>query len=364
MSNEQAEQHFQIIRHWLMTLQQRNIAGWEEIDAVLEDLQVTYEQMQTRLEITETTQDDLSQQNRRVAAAYDHYRDLFQSAPIAYLVTDANGVILEGNGAIAQLLNVPQPYLAGKPLMLYVAESDRSAFRTHLSQLPYESDRQIWQMTVCPRGRQPFASEWHIATVEVSAKPDVPHSAPHPDRQIEIRIAVYDLSRSQSEKAPLEPGALTQPATLTPQPSPPALPLPQSLDGLRVLVVEDEADIREFVTAIFEAHGIDVKTVSSADAALEALEQFRPNVLLSDIRMPERDGYSLIRQIRALEGQMGRHIPAAAMTAYLEEDREKAINAGFEAHLHKLAQPSEWVELVAQLARQASSLGHDTLDQP
>ncbi|MBD1913230.1 response regulator [Leptolyngbya sp. FACHB-16] len=358
MSNDQTEQHFQMIRQWLMTLQPKNIAGWDEIEAVLEDLQVSYEQMQTCLEIAEITQEDLSQQNQRIATAYNHYRDLFQSAPIAYLVSDAKGVILEANGAIAHLLNVPQPYLAGKPLMLYVAEGDRSAFRNHLSQLPYESDRQIWHMTVCPRGRQPFASEWHIATLDASTKPDVPHS----DRQIEIRIAVYDLSRSQPENAPLEPGALMQPATLTPQPSPPALPLPQSLDGLRVLVVEDEADIREFVTAVFEAHGIGVKTVSSVAAALEALEQFRPDVLLSDIRMPERDGYSLIRQIRALEGQMGRHIPAAAMTAYLEEDREKVIKAGFEAHLHKLAQPSEWVELVAQLAREASSLGHDALD--
>lgn len=350
MSHEQTEQHFQIIRRWLMALQQQNLPGWDKIDAVLEDLQVTCEQMQTRLEFAEAAEEERLQQNQRLAAAYDHYRDLFQSAPIAYLVTDADGVILEANGAIAQLLNVPQAYLVGKPLVLYVAEGDRSAFRTHLNQLSYQRDSQIWQMTVCPRGKQPFATEWHIATLAVSAKPDVSH----PNGQIEIRIAVYDLSHFQPENSQLEPGALMQPSNLKPQTSPPALPLPQSLDGLRVLVVEDEADIREFVTAIFEAHGIGVKTVSSAAAALEALEQFRPDVLLSDIRMPDGDGYGLIQQIRALEIEQGRHIPAVAMTAYLEEDREKAIKAGFEAHLHKLARPIEWVELIAQLARQVS----------
>ncbi|MBE9013574.1 PAS sensor protein, partial [Pseudanabaenaceae cyanobacterium LEGE 13415] len=55
----------------------------------------------------------------------------------------------------------------------------------------------------------------------------------------------------------------------------------------------------------------------------------------------------------------GGHLPAAAITAYLDEDREKAIEAGFEAHLHKLVQPSEWIEMVAQLARQSSGQGHD-----
>ncbi|MEP0889819.1 MULTISPECIES: hypothetical protein [unclassified Leptolyngbya] len=66
--------------------------------------------------------------------------------------------------------------------------------------------------------------------------------------------------------------------------------------------------------------------------------------------MPGGDGYTLIRQVRAMELKQGRPIPAAAITAYLGEDREKALAAGFEAHLHKLAQPDEWVEIVAQLA--------------
>lgn len=131
--------------------------------------------------------------------------------------------------------------------------------------------------------------------------------------------------------------------------------LTQSLSGLRVLVVDDDIDAREFITAVLESYNAIVRTVATANAALEELERFRPDVLLSDIQMPDGDGYSLIRQIRALEATQGHHIPAAAITAYWSEDRETALKAGFEAHLHKLARPHEWAELVAQLAGRAST---------
>lgn len=127
-------------------------------------------------------------------------------------------------------------------------------------------------------------------------------------------------------------------------------PLPYALDGLRVLVVDDEAGICTFITALLESHGIGVKAVTSSAAALKEIEQFQPDVLLSDIRMAGGDGYDLIRQIRALETRQGRHIPAAALTAYLDEDREKAFNAGYEAYWYKLSQPTELVEVVVQLA--------------
>lgn len=343
MSNGQGEQHFQIIRHWLMTLQQENRAGWEEIDAVLEDLQVTFEQTTTRLESAEIAEETLLQQNQQLTAGYDRYRDLFQSAPIAYLVTDTNGVIVEANGAIAQLLRVPQPYLVGNPLSLYVAESDRATFRTHLNQLSQTSKIQVLQITMRPREGDPFAAEWHIAPFARSAQPQT-HSVN--DKLEGLQIVVYDLSQFQPKQLQ---------SSLSSQSDASTLPLPQSLDGLRVLVVDDEADIREFMMTVLEVHGIEVKTVASAAAALAALDQFHPNVLLSDLRMPDGDGYSLIRQIRALEGETGIHLPAAAMTAYLEEDREQAMNAGFEVYLHKLAQPTEWVGLVIQLARQSAN---------
>lgn len=126
--------------------------------------------------------------------------------------------------------------------------------------------------------------------------------------------------------------------------------MPQFLNGLRVLVVDDEADIRDFITIVLESHGMRVKAVASAATALETPEPFQPDVSVCDIRMPGESGYDLMRQIRDLEAKQGGHLPATAITAHQDEDWEKSQKAGFEAHLHKFAQPSEWVEMVAQLA--------------
>ncbi|MBW4540314.1 MAG: response regulator [Myxacorys chilensis ATA2-1-KO14] len=343
MSDAPVRIHFQVIRQQIAALQREDTKAWQEIDAALEDLHTIYEQMQVNLEAIEITQEDLLQQNQQATAGYYHYRDLFQSSPIAYLTTNTDGAILEANRAIAQLLNVPERYLARKPLVLYVAEGDRSAFRTRLNQLSQQHGTQVWQMNVCPRNGQPFAAEWHVAIVR------------NPDGLIEsLRIGVYNLSQSHQVVSPMElPKVKIAPlAGQQPVESIGAKEriLPQSLDGLRVLVVDDEADIREFITTILESSGIGVKVATSAAEALEELKRFHPDVLVSDIRMPNGDGYSLIRQIRALEAGQGGHIPAVAVTAYLDEDREKALKAGFEAHLHKLAHPTKWIEMVAQLA--------------
>lgn len=130
--------------------------------------------------------------------------------------------------------------------------------------------------------------------------------------------------------------------------------LSQSLYNLRVLVVDDDTDILEFITVVLESHGINVLTVASAAAALEVLEQFQPDVLVCDIRMPGGSGYDLMRQIRELEANQGGHLRATAITAYQDEDWEESLKAGFEVHLHKFAQPNEWVETIATLAGRAS----------
>ncbi|WP_392436041.1 response regulator [Chlorogloeopsis fritschii PCC 9212] len=119
---------------------------------------------------------------------------------------------------------------------------------------------------------------------------------------------------------------------------------------MQVLFVDDEADAREFITTVLEQHGILVTAVNSVAEALEVLERSRPDVIISDIRMPDEDGYALIRKVKALEAEKGWQIPTAALTAYLAEDRAKAIKAGFQSHLHKLAEPTELVAMVAQLA--------------
>jgi PAS domain-containing protein len=125
MSNEQVRLYFQIIRQQTAALQRENVEAWQELNAALEALQGIYEQMRTDLEAAEAAEEGLLEENQYIAAGCQHYYELFQFSPVAYLVTDAEGGILEANQAIAQLLNVSQPDLIGTPLILYVVESDR-----------------------------------------------------------------------------------------------------------------------------------------------------------------------------------------------------------------------------------------------
>jgi PAS domain S-box-containing protein len=123
------------------------------------------------------------------------------------------------------------------------------------------------------------------------------------------------------------------------------------LSGLRVLVVDDEADSLEFLDASLTRCGAEVLTVSSAAEALDALTEFRPDVLISDIGMPHEDGYTLMRKIRALGPEHGGAIPAAAVTAYARsEDRMRALLAGFQTHIAKPVEPAELAAVVASLA--------------
>jgi len=144
-----------------------------------------------------------------------------------------------------------------------------------------------------------------------------------------------------------EPPMLAAPADA------PALTLQRSqdLEGLRVLVVDDEADTRDMVCAILKSQGAQVEVASSAAAALAALPDARPHILVSDVEMPGQDGYELIRQVRLLPGEAGGKVPAAALTAYARpEDRMRALMAGFQIHVPKPVQPAELVAVVASLA--------------
>ena len=134
----------------------------------------------------------------------------------------------------------------------------------------------------------------------------------------------------------------------------PALPREEfrpgpSLQGVRVLLVDDDAGARESVTAVLEQSGASVRAVESAAEAVETLEREPPDVLLSDIAMPGMDGYAFLGQARAR--LPGAQLPAAALTAYADAtDRARALAAGFQAHLAKPVDPAELVAVVAQLA--------------
>jgi CheY-like chemotaxis protein len=129
------------------------------------------------------------------------------------------------------------------------------------------------------------------------------------------------------------------------------LACPPELEGLRVLLVEDEPDARELLIAVLTRCRADVRAVANATDALLELEAWQPEVLISDIEMPGEDGYTLIRKIRSLPPEHGGKIPAAALTAYARaEDRMRALLSGFQLHVPKPVEPAELVAVVASLA--------------
>ncbi len=130
-----------------------------------------------------------------------------------------------------------------------------------------------------------------------------------------------------------------------------AIDCPSELEGLRVLVVDDEEDTRELIFAVLGACGAQVVTAASAAEALEQVERGEFDVLVSDIGMPEDDGFSLIAKIRRLPADRGGRIPAAALTAYARsEDRVRAFRSGFQIHVPKPVEPAELISVVANLA--------------
>jgi PAS domain S-box-containing protein len=132
-----------------------------------------------------------------------------------------------------------------------------------------------------------------------------------------------------------------------------SLPCPPELRGLRVLLVDDEEDARQLVSAILENCGALVTTAGSVDEALLLFGE-PPDVLLSDIGMPGKDGFELMRRVRALGGGKGETVPAAALTAYARaEDRRAVLEAGFLMHVPKPVEPAELLAVVASLARYA-----------
>jgi CheY-like chemotaxis protein len=124
-----------------------------------------------------------------------------------------------------------------------------------------------------------------------------------------------------------------------------------ALEGLHILVVDDEDDGRAFVAAVLKKCGARVTEADSAAAGLKAMSELRPDILLSDLGMPGEDGYSLIEKIRALPGDQGGTVPAAAVTAYASvEDRLRVLRAGFQQHLSKPVEPAELVAVIANLS--------------
>jgi signal transduction histidine kinase/DNA-binding response OmpR family regulator len=127
-----------------------------------------------------------------------------------------------------------------------------------------------------------------------------------------------------------------------------------SLRGVNVLLVDDEADARDLFKTVLEGSGARVTAVGSGAEAFSSFTTSPPDVIVSDIEMPEENGYDLIRRLRGLPAERGGRIPAAALTAYARaEDRMRALRAGFQHHVSKPVQPAELVAVVASLVRRS-----------
>jgi CheY-like chemotaxis protein len=128
-------------------------------------------------------------------------------------------------------------------------------------------------------------------------------------------------------------------------------PRPSGLDGIRVLVVDDEGDARELVTMLLREAGAETLEACDASSALAAIDRSPPDVLVSDIGMPIEDGYALLRKLRMRAPEAGGKLPAIALTAFTRgEDVARSREAGFARHLAKPVEPAELVTAVRQLA--------------
>ena len=128
------------------------------------------------------------------------------------------------------------------------------------------------------------------------------------------------------------------------------------LERVKVLVVDDESDARELIERVLLQAGAIVRTAASADAGLAMLDSLAPDVIISDIGMPAKDGYRFIREVRKREPAAGGRTPAIALTAFARsEDRTRAMIAGYQVHVSKPVEPRELIAAVASLTELAGS---------
>lgn len=204
------------------------------------------------------------------------------------------------------------------------------------------------------------------AWVKLLQQPDLPpeeaaHGLEVIDRSVRAQTQMISdllvkLPRQISSKGTLPARAITDRPLARSEPPPKALRAPPQsrLQGLYVLVVEDDDDSREVVRIVLRRYGAEVAEASSVPEALEQMRHHVPDVLISDIGMPGEDGYSLLRKLRKLPDTEGGRVPALALTAFARrQDHDRALQDGFQLHLTKPVSPATLSEAVAQLAGRA-----------
>jgi CheY-like chemotaxis protein len=127
---------------------------------------------------------------------------------------------------------------------------------------------------------------------------------------------------------------------------------PEEIAGLKILVVDDEEDTRDLLVVALGACGAKVSTAATAREALEIAARAKPDVLISDIGMPDEDGFELIRRVRELPAESGGGVPAIALTAYARaEDRLRVLRSGYQMHVPKPVEMAELLAVIASLVR-------------
>jgi CheY-like chemotaxis protein len=160
---------------------------------------------------------------------------------------------------------------------------------------------------------------------------------------------VVEIPCDRSGDAPDAQSAAMVDSQLHPTPT-------KALQGVRLLIVDDNSDTRELVATILEQQGAEVSSAASAKEALALLREELPDILVCDIAMPGDDGYELLRKIRSRPRNVGGNLPAIALTAYARhEDRERALQAGFDAYLTKPVEPGDLIHVVAKAVRSNST---------
>jgi signal transduction histidine kinase/ActR/RegA family two-component response regulator len=172
--------------------------------------------------------------------------------------------------------------------------------------------------------------ELHGGTIEAASDPDLPGA------RFTVTLPLIKGRRATNGSA--VDGGL------------PAAPIDLPLSGLRVLIADDEPDALEVLALVFKQHGAEVNVAASAPEALNIFRAGAIDVLVSDIQMPGEDGYELLRKVRSLAAERGTQVTALAVTAHAKpNDRERALAAGFQAHVAKPVDPTELIRIVADL---------------
>jgi CheY-like chemotaxis protein len=183
----------------------------------------------------------------------------------------------------------------------------------------------------------------HQAPARLHVAGSVPHV--HGAFAASVLIEVNELATIEMARAPAFTTRLQN------------LPFGEGLEGMSVLVVDDQEDVRDLLTVVLRSHGVLVHTADTAGAALVKLNTVHVDLVTSDIGMPVEDGYSFIRAVRALPAADKAHVPALALTAFgQDEDRNRAQRAGFTAYMTKPADSAALVRAVADLGGRVAPL--------